>query len=459
MAKSPKAPADEPRKRRPIDDDDDRPTKKGRAADDDDEDEDPLVPRKKKKSAAKPAKIGMTAVASVVGAVAVFIMLYWVYSPMGTDSSMLCYCPPETTTLIGMDVEDLVKNKQMKEFNDLILGAYKGFSEARFANTKLGIDKGVQRYLHANVATADAGDANLDPQDRRGYVTVIRLKDSVNRETFVASFNGTFKAEERQSKDGKPYYQLYRAGANGERLYDISFFFGDDRTLVYTSSRRECEEALARDPGRVELDGPMRDLASKVDGSLFIAQKGTPTASTGPTTQFALGFPFLNTDIREPQSRVAAGTATWCASNGNDFLYANAILMTDAAAARDLREKLATAFDEVKEKIWQEDAKPDKLEEVFFPKPAAGAAPGFSSQQKVAKDAAEALVEYVKYSSVTRRGNLVVVEGRIGHEKFGKMLKQVNNSLRPGGGFGGPGGGMPGMPGMPGGGGGPPGRP
>ena len=154
MAKSPKAPADEPRKRRPIDDDDDRPTKKGRAADDDDEDEDPLVPRKKKKSAAKPAKIGMTAVASVVGAVAVFIMLYWVYSPMGTDSSMLCYCPPETTTLIGMDVEDLVKNKQMKEFNDLILGAYKGFSEARFANTKLGIDKGVQRYLHANVATA-----------------------------------------------------------------------------------------------------------------------------------------------------------------------------------------------------------------------------------------------------------------------------------------------------------------
>ena len=84
------------------------------------------------------------------------------------------------------------------------------------------------------------------------------------------------------------------------------------------------------------------------------------------------------------------------------------------------------------------------------------AAEGFSSQQKVSKDAAEALVEYVKYSSVTRRGNLVVVEGRIGHEKFGKMLKQVNNSLRPGGGFGGPGGGMPGIPG---GGGGPPGRP
>src|SRR5205823_1999617 len=119
----------------------------------------------------------------------------------------------------------------------------------------------------------------LKPQDRRGSITVVRFKKDVDQNTFVNSFTGAFQAREMTSRDGKRYHQLYRKvrvppDGHEEEEDDISFFFPNGRTLVYTTTRRECEEALTRQPGRVVLEGNMRELANKVDGTFFQASTG-----------------------------------------------------------------------------------------------------------------------------------------------------------------------------------------
>ena len=126
MAKSRRAPDDDLR-RRAEEDDDDAPRRKGRRADEDEDDGDdgPIKPRRKKKSAAGPTKFVLRIIGAVLLAVAVIIFLVWVYSPVGADHSMLCYFPKETTRLSGYDVDEGMKNAQMNDVHELLIGNYK----------------------------------------------------------------------------------------------------------------------------------------------------------------------------------------------------------------------------------------------------------------------------------------------------------------------------------------------
>src|SRR5437763_12424219 len=51
-----------------------------------------------------------------------------------------------------------------------------------------------------------------------------------------------------------------------EEAADVSFFFPNSKTLVYGTTRRELTEAMTRSPGRVVLEGTMKELANDVDG-------------------------------------------------------------------------------------------------------------------------------------------------------------------------------------------------
>jgi hypothetical protein len=492
VAKTRRAPEDEVRSRRPDDDPDDDAPRQARRRDDDsdlDDEDKPFAPRKKRKSAAGPVRLVLRICGGVAIAVCIIILLIWIYSPVGTDHSMLCYLPPETKSIQGYDVEEGLKNHKIKEVHDTILNNYRTNSGRKFSEFSGVSEKDVVKYLSGDASTDD--DKGLDPQERRGSVTVIKFKRAVDQQKFVESFNGVFRVEEKTSKDGKKYHHLYRTTwvrDHEERQDDISFFFPTSRILVYTTTWRECEEALSRQPGRVALQGDIRELADSVDGCYFQADTGWWEAPNGVITNtmaFTLGF--VDAEVRDQKTFAGrTGTACWFADNGNHFLFASAALYTDVKTAKSVRRKLTASFEKAYEDIYRsEGGKPGGLDDPFNPKQpnqqgggfGAGGGFGGGTSSEQSKDILEALTEYAETAHVYPRGRLVIIEGRIPHgppetgtfEKFWKAVGQRYNSSNlgfPGGGFGGPMGGPPGMmgpgmmgprPGMPGGPGGPPG--
>jgi hypothetical protein len=464
VAKSRRAPDDDLR-RRAEEDDDDAPRRKSRRDDDDDDagDDGPIKPRRKKKSAAGPTKIVMRVIGAVLGAVAVIVFLVWVYSPVGADHSMLCYFPKETTQLSGYDVDEVMKNAKMTEVHQLLINNYKAFGDRRWSQDAGVKDTDVLKYMHGRAAGDPEEEKDLPAQQKRGELTVIRFRKGVDEAKFVGSFTGSYLCEEQQAKDGRKFYQLWRKTKvppdwHEERDDDISFFFPNKTTLVYGTTRRETLEAMTRTPGKVVLEGNMRELADKVDGHYYTASGGW-FEMNGVSNSMAFGLGFVDEEFRDQRkSNGVVGTASWFASNGNDFLYASANLYGDKRTASDVRRKLAAAYGKAQADIWQsESGKPSGLADPFNPPQPKGQAgggmgmgggAGGSSEQT--KDIIDALAEYARSARVYNRGRLVIVEGLIPHgtpeqgtfEKLWHAISAKFQIQQPGG-FGGPGGMMP----------------
>lgn len=473
MAKSRRAPEEDVR-RRPGDDD----TPRRRRASEDDEDagdDDPITPRRKRKSAAGPTKTVFRVVGAVVLATALIIFLVWVYSPVGTDHSMLCYFPKETTRIQGYDVDEVFKNSHMTEVHQTLMTNYKNFGDRRWGGVEVK-DTDVLRYLSGHVSGDPEEEKDLHPQQKRGVLTVIRFKVSVDEAKFVGGFpnqNGFF-CDEMQAKDGRKYYQLWYKRRvppdnHEEREDDVSFFFPNNKTLVYGTTRRELTEAMTRTPGKVVLEGTIKTLSDQVDGHYFTAGSGPAPDINGYNNAMAFGLGFVDEELRDQRKFTGVvGSASWFASNGNDFLYASANLYGDVRTARDVRRKLSDSFTKAQEQIHQSDSgKPSGLVDPFNPpqpKGGAGAGAGAggmpmgpvgSSEQSA--DIIEALSAFAESARVRRKGNLVIVEGLIPHGTnpeqgtFPKFWRAISQKFQAGG-YGG--GMMPGMPGggMPGGG-------
>ncbi|WP_020471035.1 hypothetical protein [Zavarzinella formosa] len=479
MAKSSK-PSDDPKKRRPADDD--RPAKKkARARDEEDEDEDedeedepeaPKKPRKKRKSANNPWRMVSYVGGGIGGFIALVFFFYWVYSPVGADPKLLCYCPPETFSIEGMDVEEIQKNSKMKDIFDRSIQRFKAYgNEKRFKDAGF-TEKEVQYYLNCAASGDWEKEKDYDPQDRRGSLTMFRFKEPLDQTKFLGSYTdaSVYRKEEKSSRDGKKYYQLYQMVPTGadrhlEPLYDVSFFFPNDRTLIIGSTRKELEEAMNRTPGKVEIDQTMRDLVDNTDGHYFKAYKNLTVRNTallekhGPSMMSA---GFMDESMRNPETLVtiAIGSATWIASDGNNFLMADGTLFIDKATAKRIYASTADSIYEMKSRFFREDAKVGDKENMFATGKKESGGDG-----KKKEEISDALTDYFKKSSVGRRGNMVYVEGRVSHEKFNKMWSHISDVMLPlpqtGGGMmggmgmgGGPGMGMPGPPP-----GGPPGAP
>lgn len=424
MAKTRRAPEEKTRRRPDDDDEDDAPRKKGKRGEDDEDNEGPIKPRKKRKSAAGPVKIVLRICAGVIGGVGLIVLLYWVYSPVGTDHALLCYFPPETVSLSGYDANEGMRNNKMKEVHDTLISNYKVFGAPRFSDNAGVSYTDVDKYMSGTAAGNYEEEKDLPPnsQERRGSLTVIRFKKTIDTEKFANSFTGKFKSTETKSRDGKQYYQLQQfvtktiGGQTQQELEDdISFFFPNNRTLVYATTRRELEEALKRQPGRVELTGNIRELANKVDGTYFQCSTGFNELSGGQNSM-AFALTFVDAEVRDQKTYVGVtGTSSWFASNGNDFLYASATLYTDNNTAKIVRSKLDASFDKAKRDIYAgSSGRPGGLEDPFNPKEQKNAWGGGGAPTGT-QDVLDALGEYSKFARVRRQGRLVIVEGTISH--------------------------------------------
>lgn len=472
MAKSRRAPEDDVRRRRPADEDDDGRRRMGRRDDDEEEgDDEPRTPRRKKKSAAGPTKIVIRVIVGVLLATALIIFLVWVYSPVGTDHSMLCYFPKETTRIQGYDVDEVLKNGKMTEVHQLILGNYKAFGDQRWGGDVGVKDTDVLRYLSGQASGDPEEEKDLPPQQKRGELTVIRFKHDVDEAKFVSGFPNQhgFQCEEMQAKDGRKFYQVWWKKKippdwHEEREDDVSFFFPNKTTLVYGTTRRETTEAMTRTPGKVVLEGTMKELSDQVDGHYFTASGGW-FEQNGVSNSMAFGLGFVDEEFRD-QRKVngVVGTASWFASNGNDFLYASANLYGDKRTAGEVYRKLNDAYTKAQAQIHQsESGKPSGLVDPFNPPQQKGAQagpgmamPAGNNSSEQTADIIAALSEYASSARVRLKGKgkLVIVEGLIPHGTpeqgiFEKFWHAISNKFQPQNRMGGMPGMMPGM--MPGG--------
>src|SRR5947209_4589824 len=131
---------------------------------------------------------------------------------------------------------------------------------------------------------------------------------------------------------------------------------------------------MNKQPGKVNLEGTMLELSKNVDGAYFTASGGFYTEN-GVDSSIAFELGFTGEEFRnERKAAGVVGTASWFASNGNNFLYASANLYGDAATARDVRSKLAAAFAKAQEDIYQnESGKPGGIINPFEEKKDASA--------------------------------------------------------------------------------------
>jgi hypothetical protein len=462
--------------RRVPDDDDEDDAPRGRGRDDDDEDEGddaPMRPRKKKKSAAGPTRMVIRIVAGVIGGIGIIVLLYWVYSPVGTDYSLLCYFPKETTRLQGYDVDEGLRNAKAKPVHDTLINNYKVFGGPRWPEEVVK-DTDVLKYLSGHATGDPDEEKDLAPQDKRGDLTVVKFKKDVDEAAFVAGFKSSITCAQQKTNDGKTYYQLsWRRRVppdwHEEEEPDVSFFFPNKRTLVYATTRRELKEAMAKNPGKISVEGTMRTLADEVDGLYFQVSTGPSYEFNGVSNAMAFGLGFTDEEFRDNRRTDGViGSGSWWASNGNQFLYASANLYSDKRRAADVYTKLALGYYKAKEDIYRsESGKPGSLTDPYNPpQPKAGpgatgnqmAGGGVAASSEQTRDIIEALAEYSETARVRIRGKLVIVEGRISHgppetgvfEKFWQAVGSKYQIQQNGGG------GMPGMPGM---GGPPPGGP
>src|SRR5262249_8322805 len=145
-------------------------------------------PRKKRKSAAGPTKKVVRIITCVVLAVALIVFLVWVYSPVGTDSSMLCYFPKETTYIQGYDYDEALKNAKLQPVHQTITSNYHVFGDRRWNGVTEPKETDVLRYLHGRASGDPEEEKDLPPQQKRGELTVVRFKIPVDEAKFIAGF-------------------------------------------------------------------------------------------------------------------------------------------------------------------------------------------------------------------------------------------------------------------------------
>lgn len=453
MAKSSR-PSEDPKKRKPSDDRSAKRRARDREEDDEDDDEEEeeeevqIRPKKIKRPKVRPSSVVGTVIGGIVGFVAFVYFLYWVYSPVGADNRLLCYCPPETFSIEGMDVEEVIRNTKLKEVWERSFSRYKtNGNDRRFKDSGL-TEKDVAYYLNCQATGDWEREKDLTPQERRGSLSMLRFKNSFDPEKIIGSFTNStpYRKEEFTGKNGNKYYQLSTVGSKGEMIPDVSFYIPNSRTLIIGTTRKEVEEATGRVAGKIELDETMRGMVDNTDGHYFRVAK-TLTLYNSALEMFSgpsmMTAGFMDEQLQDVEKRksIVIGNASWWASDGNYFLFADGSYFLDREQASRIYGGTYKTLLEMKTRFYREDAKVGDKEDMFFV-PEAKTNSGMSgSSGGKSEDLREALTDYFKSSHVNRRGNLVYVEGRVGHEKFNKLWNTISSKMFPqpvGGNRGGP---------------------
>lgn len=308
------------------------------ARDDDDldrRDDDFDRPRaaKKKGSGALYAMIALGVL--LVGGL-IFALIYFLGGSDSYDSEMVAYLPAETNVMVGVEVEELMKNdkvknmvtsflqKDGKEFYDKLKEA--GMSENDFT-----------RVLVGGEFNPKGGGPGQDK-----FAVIIRAKKAFDKGKIaqVASL-------QEQEKNGKKYYK-------STKEKDLFVYYPSDTLAVMVPSEKAIEGVMSRDGSKVAVSDEMQDLAKKLSkGHVWFAMSTAQFSNELGQVKNAK-IPDVPSELTDAVAGMR-GVGAYAKIDGDKVTFGGGILCADSSSATKAADALQKKIDEQRGKNLNEN--------------------------------------------------------------------------------------------------------
>jgi hypothetical protein len=221
------------------------------------DDHDTDRPRPKKKGGASLYFLLALGVLLVGGLI--FALIYFLGGSNNYDSEMAAYLPAETNMMVGVEVEELMKNDKVK---NLVTTVFQGEGKEFYAKLK---EAGMDENSFTRVLVGgDMGGAMFGAGPGAGkepnMVGVIRAKKAFDKAKIAQLMSLT-----EQTKNGKTFYK-------SDKKKDIFVHYPSDMMAVIASSEKAMDGVLSRGDGKVVISEDMQELAKKLSkGQVWVA--------------------------------------------------------------------------------------------------------------------------------------------------------------------------------------------
>jgi hypothetical protein len=177
----------------------------------------------------------------------VFALVYFLSGAGRVDEEMLAYLPPNSNIIMCADIDDILKNEEVKKILSKPLGK---------------MPKGPLSELNERIKPADLTVDDFSRvvmggvMDKDEPTFVLRVKKSFDKAKLAAAFE--FKKEQR--KGDVTYY-------TNDRGKQLAYFPSD--TLIVVTTAQQFEALAAKGAAQVTVSAEMQDLAKKMSKGQF----------------------------------------------------------------------------------------------------------------------------------------------------------------------------------------------
>jgi hypothetical protein len=199
--------------------------------------------RSRRKASGNGALIAMISLGLLLVGGMIFALVYFLSGSSGNlDSEMLAFLPADSNMISGLDADELLQNKKIKELLDKVPEK----------SDKSPLTELNEKLKPTGLTIDDFSRILMGQEMAKGQPTfVFRTKKSFDK----AKMAEYFGARQEQKKGDKTYYT--------SRWGDVVYFPSD--TLIVETTEKHFETLSSKDPGKVLVsDEALRDLAKKM---------------------------------------------------------------------------------------------------------------------------------------------------------------------------------------------------
>lgn len=263
----------------------------------------------------------------------IFALVYFLGGSGNLDREMMAYLPADTDMMIGVEVEELLKNGTLKSLftkekdkadKDLLMKLQEaGVGEDDISRMLVGGK--LQEMLQPRVVALN--DKKAAKENVPSVATVVRFKKAVDKGRIVKALEA-----KEQTKSGKTFYK------KGE-TFEQYFYFPTDSMMVTTESEKLLDSFLTKDSSQVAVSDDMQELARKMSkGQVWLAVGRSAFGDKLKGISDIKGDEIPANVL--PAIEGMKGAGVYLKLDGDKFSVAAQVLCADSGAAKKASEGL-----------------------------------------------------------------------------------------------------------------------
>ncbi len=284
----------------------------------------------------------------------IFALIYFLGDSPKTDNEMLAYLPHDSTLIVVIDGNELLKaNKLMllpqnlpgSDWGVLELVAKEKLSPDNIAYLAVGM-RDFRPQPRPVLMPGSKAESVLRPNAEGEYASMVfRTKQSVDKAKLIAAWSG------REEKKGNKTYYVLGASEPRAAVPNLKCFFPSDTLIVFTRNDKVLEKIIAADATKTAFSAEMQDVIRRVNhGPIWFAMTRRALQETTYTRIKDEGaFPYLTSDTAEAIKDLQA-FGGWFKVNGDRLDFTVNLVCSDAAIAARTTEKLKKLVAENRDK-------------------------------------------------------------------------------------------------------------